>query len=85
MTFQVFARVAIGGLFGAWICNPLPAWAHPGHVHEVVSADSAAHYVLQPEHAAAWLAVVATAGLSLWLISRKRAIGASLKANRIRK
>ncbi|MEO8271508.1 MAG: hypothetical protein ABI557_17425 [Aureliella sp.] len=29
----------------------LVANAHPGHAHEVVPADSAWHYFLQPEHA----------------------------------
>lgn len=27
------------------------AYAHPGHAHEIVTAESPWHYLLQPEHA----------------------------------
>lgn len=44
-------------------------FAHSGHTVEVVSAQSALHYVLQPEHAAGGLLLVAAIAIGLWQLN----------------
>lgn len=51
------------GLAGA---HSSVTFAHSGHAVEVVSAQSALHYVLQPEHAAGGLVLAAAIAIGLW-------------------
>ncbi len=58
----------------AWLASYCAgdALAHPGHAVEVVPANSAWHYVGQPEHLAAGLLVVAVAAVCLLQLLRQR-------------
>lgn len=61
---------------------PSIALAHPGHLVEVVPASAPSHYLLQPEHAAFTLFVVATmAGTALWLRRKADAIQSQNASN----
>lgn len=46
--------------------------AHPGHAPEVVSADSAMHYFLQPEHGVPWAILLIVAAMGYGLHRRLR-------------
>lgn len=49
----------------------LVAQAHPGHAHEVVPAQSAWHYWLQPEHAMISWVLLALPTVFLLALSRR--------------
>ena len=72
-----FGVFSIGALFGQ------SAFAHPGHVTEIVTSSSGWHYILQPTHGGAVL-IAALAGLSLWITTRIR-VARELQALRAEK
>ncbi len=60
---------------------PLAAQAHPGHAHEVVPAQSAWHYWLQPEHAmVSWVLLALSMA---FLFAASRHWGAKRRAQRL--
>ncbi|GAB5401828.1 MAG: hypothetical protein Aurels2KO_00590 [Aureliella sp.] len=73
---SAFSLLAALASFVATLLFTEPALAHPGHSVEFAPADSPLHLLLQPEHVASFLAVLAVGLLCIRTILRHKSASA---------
>ena len=60
--------LSLSGLALALAAASSEAHAHPGHGSNLMTSDSAAHWLVEPSHLAGWVAL----GVTLWSLHRVR-------------